>query len=83
MSLTCRELARMLSERRDRPLPWRTRISLRLHVLACKMCRIYGAQFDAVGRVCREAGARAEDECPDCLPEERKRAMRDALARRD
>lgn len=83
MGLTCRDTVRLLSEARDRRLPWRTRISLRLHVLACKMCQIYGAQFDALGRVCREAGARAEDECPECLPEERKRRMKDALAKRD
>jgi hypothetical protein len=83
MALTCHDTVRLLSEARDRRLPWRTRISLRLHILACKMCQIYGAQFDALGRVCREAGARAEDECPECLPEERKRRMRDALAKRD
>lgn len=83
MPLTCHETVRLLSEGRDRRLPWRTRISLRLHMLACKMCQIYGAQFDALGRVCREAGARAEDECPECLPEERKRRMKDALAKRD
>jgi hypothetical protein len=83
MPLTCRDTVRLLSEGRDRRLPWRTRISLRLHMLVCKMCQIYGAQFNALGRVCREAGARAEDECPACLPEERKRQMKDALSRRD
>ena len=83
MPMTCRDTVRLLSEGRDRRLPWRTRISLRLHMLACKMCQIYGAQFDALGRVCREAGARAEDECPECLPEERKKRMKDALSRRD
>lgn len=83
MSLTCRDLARLLSERRDRRLPWRTRVSLRLHIFVCKMCRVYGAQFDTVGRVCREAGVRAGETCPGELSEERKRAMKDALARRD
>ena len=83
MPMTCRETVRLLSEGRDRRLPWRTRISLRLHMLACKMCKIYGAQFDAVGRVCREAALRAHEKCPGELTEERKREMKDALARRD
>ena len=83
MPLTCHETVRLLSEGRDRRLPWRTRISLRLHMLACKMCQIYGAQFHAVGRVCREAGMRAGEKCPGELPEERKRAMKDALAKLD
>jgi len=83
MPLTCRDSVRLLSEGRDRRLPWRTRIALRLHMLACKMCQIYGAQFDAVGRVCREAGVRAEENCPGELSEKRKREMRDALKKRD
>lgn len=81
MTLGCKEAARLLSEKRDRRLSWRARISLRFHMLACKMCQIYGAQIGAVSDLCREAGVRAEEHCPECLSEERKRRMKDALAR--
>lgn len=83
MPLSCRDAARLLSEKRDRRLPWRTRVSLRLHMLVCKMCQVYGAQIGVVGQVCREAGVRAEEECPGALSEERKREMRAALTTRD
>lgn len=79
MALTCRELARLLSEKRDRGLPWRVRLSLRLHLWACNMCRVYGAQLNTVNRVCKEAGARAEHECPGALSEERKQHMKETL----
>jgi hypothetical protein len=81
MTLGCKEAARLLSEQRDRRLSWRARIALRFHMLACKMCQIYGAQLGMVSRICNEAGMRAEDHCPECLSDERKRRMKDALAR--
>jgi hypothetical protein len=80
MSLKCRDAARMLSEQRDRRLSWRARLSLRLHMLACKMCKVYGTQLDTVGRVCREAGLRAEENCPGEMSTERKRRMKDRLS---
>jgi len=81
MTLGCKEAARLLSEQRDRRLSWRTRISLRFHMLICKMCQIYGAQLSTVSRVCNEAARRVEEDCPECLSEERKRRMKDALER--
>jgi hypothetical protein len=83
MSPSCKDVARLLSEKRDRRLSWRARIALRFHMLACKMCQVYGAQIGMVSDVCREAGVRAEEHCPECLSEERKRRMKDALAKRD
>jgi len=81
MGLSCKDAARLLSERRDRRLPLRTYITLRFHVFACKMCRIYGAQLIAVSRVCREAGIYAEDKCPGELLPTRKQRMKDTIDR--
>ena len=81
MSLSCRDAARMLSEKRDRRLSWRARISLRLHMFACKVCQVYGSQLAVVNRVCNEAGVRAEDKCPGELSVDRKRKIKDAIAR--
>lgn len=36
--LTCKEVTRLVSESYDRPLPWRKRIGIRLHLLHCRYC---------------------------------------------
>ena len=79
MGLSCPDIARLLSEKRDRRLSIRTRISLRLHMFACKMCRIYGTQLVVVSRVCQHAGVYAEDKCPGELTAAQKQEMKDAL----
>lgn len=81
MNLSCKDAARLLSEKRDRRLPWRARISLRVHMLACKMCQVYGAQLAVVGRVCREAGAHGDEKSPEALPDELKQRMRETIRR--
>ncbi|MCI0450979.1 MAG: zf-HC2 domain-containing protein [Candidatus Latescibacteria bacterium] len=81
MSLNCQDAARMLSEKRDRRLSLRARISLRLHMFACRMCKVYGSQLDTVGRVCREAGLRAEEKCPGEMTDGRKQRINDAMTR--
>jgi hypothetical protein len=83
MKLSCHHAARLLSEKRDRRLPWRIRIVLRFHMLMCKMCQVYGAQLNTVNRVCNEASSRAEHDYPSELPAERKRAMKVKLERAD
>jgi hypothetical protein len=81
MKLSCHHAARLLSEKRDRRLPWRVRIVLRIHMLKCKMCQVYGAQLNVVNSVCNEASARAAHELPVTMSEERKRRMREMLGR--
>jgi hypothetical protein len=83
MHLSCKDAARLLSEKRDRRLSWRARITLRFHMLMCKMCQVYGTQLGMVSRVCKEAGIRAEENCPDCLSDEHKRRMKDAITKRE
>lgn len=48
---TCREMTRLLSDAMDRPLPWKTRVKMRLHFLICKWCERYKMQL----RFLREA----------------------------
>jgi hypothetical protein len=77
----CRESARLLSEQRDHRLPWRTRLALRLHMVVCSLCRVYGTQLSAVCGVCHEAGAKAPTHSPEQLPPTRKDAIKNAMAR--
>ena len=50
----CKEVTRLLSESMDHPLPWRTRMGIRLHYLICVWCERYGQHIrflrDAVRR---------------------------------
>jgi hypothetical protein len=48
---TCQEMTRLLSDAMDRPLPWNTRVKMRLHFLICKWCERYKNQL----RFLREA----------------------------
>jgi len=42
--LNCHDTTRLLSESRERPLTWRERMALRLHVMMCSGCRRFGQQ---------------------------------------
>jgi Putative zinc-finger len=79
--ISCRESARLISERRDRRLPWRTRVALRVHLFVCKLCQVYATQLGVVSRVSRVAGSAAPEQCPGCLPVERKQQIKDALSK--
>jgi hypothetical protein len=81
MKLSCEHAARLLSEKHDRRLSLWTRFVLRVHVLKCKMCQVYGTQLGIVNRVCNEAALHAEHKCPGEMSAARKQQMKDAVSR--
>lgn len=78
--MRCLESARLLSERRDRPLPWTKRAGLRLHLMLCALCRTYERQIAVVCGISRHAGLEPSSHVPS-LPPERRQAIQDALHR--
>jgi len=76
----CRESARLLSEQRDHRLPWRKRLSLRVHLMLCGLCRVYGTQVSALCGICHHVGAHS-DEAPGAMPEERKQQIKAAMSK--
>jgi hypothetical protein len=46
MMLSCKESARLLSQRMDRKLAFGERVALRVHLAICRGCRNAGAQFE-------------------------------------
>ena len=78
--MRCLESARLLSERRDRPLPLRKRVGLRVHLLLCALCRTYQSQLIAMCRIALHAGSEPSSHAPG-LPPERRRAIEDAIKR--
>ncbi len=46
MSPTCKQVAEQLSENIDEPLAGMKWIKLKLHLMACRYCRLYGKQIE-------------------------------------
>ncbi len=81
MKLSCEHAARLLSEKHDRRLSLWTRMVLRIHVVKCKMCQVYGTQLGIVNRICNEAASHAEEKCPGDISATRKQQMKDVIDR--
>ena len=46
----CHDVTRLLSESKDRQLPMRTRLLIRLHFSICVWCRRYGRHLGSLGK---------------------------------
>ena len=75
--LKCRDIARMASDQLDRPLPFRQRVSFRMHLLMCRLCRRYVRQLVLL----RRAGARL-GEMPGSTARPLSQAARERIAAR-
>ena len=49
--ISCKEVARLVSEGLDRELPLRRRIGLRFHLMMCSACARYRRQIEALERI--------------------------------
>ena len=47
---TCREVTALVLQAQDRALPWRERLAVRLHMLACQACPRFAAQVALMRR---------------------------------
>ena len=54
--LSCKEVSRLVSESLDLELPFRQRISLRLHLLMCSLCSRFRRQLLFLRRAARSFG---------------------------
>jgi hypothetical protein len=78
LSPSCREASRLQSEALDRPLSFRRRLGLRIHLLLCKWCRRYGRQLTFLRRAAREH----PDEIVESLPQTLSVEARERIKRR-
>jgi predicted anti-sigma-YlaC factor YlaD len=65
--MTCKEVNEFMADYLDGTLPWRQRLSFRLHLLICHQCRRYLASYAATVRIAHAAGQVAEQPVPDEL----------------
>ena len=49
--LSCDQATFLMSQRAERPLGWAERVQLRLHVLMCSGCRLFGRQVVVLNRI--------------------------------
>lgn len=56
--LDCKQTTKLLSEKQDRPLSFRERISLRIHLMLCAGCTNYDKQMNLIRKACRHIGGR-------------------------
>src|SRR3712207_4203057 len=61
---TCQEMTRLLSDELDRPLPWRTRVEMRLHFLICKWCERYKNQLRFLRQAVRRHPEQISSDAP-------------------
>lgn len=43
--LSCKESSKLVSESLDRPLTWKERINLKIHLMMCRLCTNYARQI--------------------------------------
>ena len=58
--MMCREAARLISASYQRPLRWRERMSLRMHLVICDACRNFKKQMNLLTDAARRFSLRGE-----------------------
>jgi len=76
---SCKDTTRLLSDSRDRPLPFMTRMGLRMHLMMCYLCRRYDHQLDVIEAVVANYAASAEENHPAGLSPEARARIKDSL----
>jgi predicted anti-sigma-YlaC factor YlaD len=79
---SCREAARLASRAIDGPLPFSSRLALRLHLAMCSACRVYRRQIGQIDRLVRGRDAAAPDDVQLQLSPEARERISKALRRR-
>jgi hypothetical protein len=77
----CPEVVRLLSLGMERPLPWWTRLRVRIHYLMCSFCERYAKQLKYMREVAHEFPEKIGDVSPEEIPDDVKARMRETLRR--
>ncbi len=54
--MTCEDVYPLISESRDRSLPFFSRMRLKMHLTLCELCKIYQKQLDILCKIARLLG---------------------------
>lgn len=56
MKITCEQVYPLISESRDHPLPFLSRMRLKMHLTLCGLCQVYQKQLDTLCKIARSLG---------------------------
>ncbi|MBF9001604.1 zf-HC2 domain-containing protein [Vibrio sp. CAIM 722] len=59
--MNCKQATRLLSEKQDRPLTTKEKITLHMHTAMCKACRRFGQQMVQIRMMSKSYLAPTED----------------------
>jgi hypothetical protein len=77
----CNEIARMISESMDRPLPLRKRIAIRAHRLICVWCDRYHDQLHIMHDTSKSAHLHLDEISSEVLSADAKKRIKEAVCR--
>ncbi len=76
---SCTEMTHLLSEEMDHPLPWFTRLKMRVHFLMCCYCRRYKENLYFIRRLFRSSSSGPENLSSERLSSEAKNQLKQTL----
>lgn len=56
LKMTCKEVYPLISEMQDHPLPFLSRLRLKMHLAICKLCQTYRKQLEIICKMARSLG---------------------------
>lgn len=78
-SLTCKDVTRLASQSLDGPLPFITRIRMRMHMLICVWCERYAKQIRSMHEAMPHYEEHVDRVANKTLPNDAKERMKRAL----
>jgi hypothetical protein len=88
--MTCKRIAKLLSERQDHELPWTRRLAIRMHLAICLFCRRLEQQLETIRRLSQMIGGVGDVSLIEegrafdvTLPADAKSRMKKMLSRRN
>jgi len=81
LTLKCEESTRLVSESRDRELPFAERWAVRLHAVSCRPCRRYAKQLRFLASVLKRYAGDADvaPEIPAALSDDARNRIQQAI----
>jgi hypothetical protein len=76
---SCREVARLISESLDKPLPIHKRVSMQIHFMMCGWCRAFNRQMHMLHKVIRSEGEAFDQDVSAGLSNDARQRIRDKV----
>jgi Putative zinc-finger len=82
MMLNCKQASHLLSQSMERKLPLWQRLSLRIHLMLCDACAQFSLQLETLRLAMEQLGRKFVNDDSLTLPDEARRRIALAMARR-